>query len=228
MCSRCRPSYYVSSHNHGAVRVSTAQQQRFFSQAPPQKSQRRGNKADRGPLMNERLVKFLIEKSASPDAHGITVRFVQQHGDEKAKTEMVSLMRAVEVSTELGIDLIGINVEQDPPIIKALDYAKSMYKSEKTSKKSSSKATKEFKFKGTIADNDMLRKASDVIKYLKKGHNCQLTILSNAYARRKDPNCVENILKKLQEEVGDAAITGRIKTNAEKTNATIMLQPRKK
>jgi translation initiation factor IF-3 len=211
------------------VEATTAQQQRLFSQAPRQKSQRRGNKQDRGPLMNESLVKFLIKKSASPDANAVTVRFVLQNGDEKPKTEMVSLMRAVEVSTELGIDLVGINVEQDPPIIKALDYAKSQYKSEKTSKKSAgNKAMKEFKFKGTIADNDMLRKASDVIKYLKKGHNCQLTILSNAYARRKDPNCVENILKKLQEEVGDAAITGKIKSNPEKTNATLILQPRKK
>lgn len=227
--SNCHRSHNVTC----SVGQQQQQQQRFYSQSPllQQSQQRRSNKRqNRGPLMNEHLVKFLVQESASRDANGVEVRLVVQPSGagEKPQTSLVSLMEAVKVSNDLGYDLMAINVEQNPPTVKALDYAKMAFKANKKGSGGGGggkKSVKEFKFKGTIAENDMLRKTKNAIEYLKKGHNCQITILSNAHARRKDPDCIKNIMTRLQNEVGDAATTSKITTNLEGTSATLILQP---
>lgn len=204
------------------------EQRRFLSSRPSQQQQQwRPRQKPKGPLLNEHLVSFLLNKSKSSNANEIEVRLVVTTLDGgNSKPEVVSLMKAVEVSTELGVDLVGINVDQNPPVIKAQDYGKLAYQTEKgsSSKSGNSKPVKEFKFKGTIAEHDLARKVDDVVKYLKKGHNCQIQIRANGFARRKDPNIVENLWKRVQEEVVDLAIPGKIKTNPEKSQVNVLLQ----
>lgn len=208
------------------------QQQRFFS-SRQQNNNRRQKKG--GPPINEVLVSFLV-KSKACDASDIPVRLVaHREGDDKAPvTEVVSLLEAVNVSVELGVDLIGINMTQDPPILKAQDFDKLMYKTERSKSKSNSKnnssqkAVKEFKFKANIADHDFDRKVDNTLKYLKKGHSCVLTLTSNFPARRKNPNVVVDMVERLTVRLGGAAITGKVKLHPEKINASVVVQPNNK
>jgi translation initiation factor IF-3 len=139
-------------------------------------------------------------------------------------------MEAVQISANLDLDLVGINVEQSPPILKVLDHEKASYQSEKKSSGGGGKTkpTKEFKFKAGIAHNDFSRKASDVLKYLKKGHSCLLTITANAASRRQDPDGLDKLVQRLKDEIADAAIQGKFTTNPEMSHATMMLQPNNK
>lgn len=209
-------------------------QQRFFSSRQQNNNNNnRRQKKDKGPPINEVLVSFLV-KSKACDASDIPVRLVaHREGDDKAPvTEVVSLLEAVNISVELGVDLIGINMTQDPPIIKAQDFDKLMYKTERSKSKansnSSQKAVKEFKFKANIADHDFDRKVDNTLKYLKKGHSCVLTLTSNFPARRKNPNVVVDMVERLTVRLGGAAVTGKVKLHPEKINASVVVQPNNK
>ena len=56
--------------------------------------------------------------------------------------EVVSLLQAMETARDLDVDLIGIDLEQDPPVVKASDYTKLAYRALSKKQKSSNKAIK--------------------------------------------------------------------------------------
>ena len=120
---------------------------RLFSSKP---SRKQGGKHNSMPLMNQKLVQVLLRKG-SVQASELEVRLiVDKDGGASAESGVVSLVQAMEKSSELGVDLIGISLEQSPPVIKAQDYAKMAYKTEKKANKKGAsgraKPTKEFKF----------------------------------------------------------------------------------
>lgn len=77
------------------------------------------------------------------------VRLVIDEGPtQPSSIEVVSLLQAMETARDLDVDLIGINLNQDPPVVKAQDYTKLAYKaSNKKQTKSNKKPTKEFNFR---------------------------------------------------------------------------------
>ena len=75
---------------------------------------------------------------------------IDQARDEKSQISILSLKKAIEMSSALGVDLVGINLEQNPPVVKAVDYNKLLYKESKKSSSSGMKSSKEFKFKVRI------------------------------------------------------------------------------
>jgi translation initiation factor IF-3 len=76
---------------------------------------------------------------------------IDRQQGEPSKIEVVSLLRAMEISTELEVDLIGVQLHQDPPVVRAQDYNKMAYRSSKSKAENSSKnksnTMKEMKFR---------------------------------------------------------------------------------
>ena len=147
---------------------------------------------------------------------------------------------------------MGINLTQDIPVVKCVDYNKFLYQQ---SKKSSTpigstassigsgstststggdnsggkKSTKQFSFRAGIDDNDLQRKATNMIQYLLKGHACQVTITSNRRNLRSDGNVMVKTLERLKEIVGeDGSPQGGIKINEYGNRGTLLFQPNSK
>ena len=77
-----------------------------------------------------------------------------------------------------------------------------------------------------IAENDLDRKVNDIIRYLKKGHNCQLSVTSNGFNTKNDPNGVMNLIQGVLDQVKDVGVCEKgVKTNESGNRATLMLQP---
>lgn len=156
------------------------------------------------PLMNEHLIRLLLKRSKK-DAHSTEVRIVIDKGKgEKPNVEVMSIAEAIKVSVDLGVDLIAINIEQNPSVIKAIEVGKFLFQESKKKKGSMKvKQVKQFQFKAGIADNDLERKAGNMTSYLEKGHSCQVTITSNFRNLKADRDTMTTTLNRIKSLVGD-------------------------
>lgn len=101
--------------------------------------------------MNEDLIQVLIRRYDAAAAD-LMVRLVIDEGlKQPSSIDVVPLRQAMETALDLDVDLIGINLNQDPPVLKAQDYTKLAYRaSAKKQTKRDKKPTKEFKFRVSL------------------------------------------------------------------------------
>jgi translation initiation factor IF-3 len=194
--------------------------------------------------INEHLIRTLLNKTKNSTAESIQVRLLIDQGrDSKPIIEVMSLTDAIQVSSEQGVDLIGINLNQDVAVIKCQEYNKFLYQQNKKGSGDDgggaaakgpaggggNKSTKQYSFKAGIDDNDLERKATNMIEYLVKGHACQVTITSNRRNLKGDGNIIAKTLNRLKEIVGeDGNQQGTIKNNEWGNRGTLLLQPNSK
>lgn len=70
---------------------------------------------------------------------------------------------------------------------------------------------------------------NDVVRYLKKGHNCQLSVTANGFNMRTNPGGVKLLIEKVLEQVGDSGICDNgVKSNEEGNRAFFLLRPNSK
>jgi len=190
-------------------------------------SSRRQQAPEQG-LTNERLVASLVREADAASAEEIQVRMIVQK-TEGTTTEVVSLAKAIQTSVDLDHDLIGIALEQEVPVVKVDCLKRLAYKQSRKSsqnKKGQTLPEKEFRFKTGIEDNDLQRKVDNMIKYLDKGHNCQVSIRSTRRAMTKDEDAARIMANKvldLVSEVGE--LESKLKVNPSKTFARFLLKP---
>lgn len=105
------------------------------------------------------------------------VILITQDGINKGKflTKM-----ALQMAKESGLDLVQVSpsINNNPPVVKILDFNKLKYKQKKNVKhsKSSSNETKEIKFSPNIAEHDLNIKAKKVMEFLTKKHKVKIVL----------------------------------------------------
>ena len=205
--------------------------QRVFS------SRRRtqGVSKDSGLLANENLIKEIMSRhgsssSSTPDT--VQVRLVIDEGPGKpARVETVSLADAISISVERMTDLIGTEVEKNPPVIRATPLSKIEYKKEQAAKKnfSQGKQKKNFRFTAGIGDHDFERKVADMIKSLKQGLECEFTVFSKRNLLNQNASVGMDLVKRIQELVGDLAeLKKSPEVNEAGNNIRVVLERAKK
>ena len=99
---------------------------------------------------------------------------------EGRKPEIVPIERALEEARESALDLVEISPNQDPPVVKIIDYSRFIFDQKKRSKESKKKQKivhlKEIKLRPAIADNDYEHKIRQVIEFINKGDKVKFTI----------------------------------------------------
>jgi len=94
--------------------------------------------------------------------------------------QVISTIEALKMADDEGKDLILINENQEPPIVKIEDYSKFLYnleKMEKERKKNSIKSElKEIKLSCEIADHDLEIKAKKTKQFLTDGDKVKCVI----------------------------------------------------
>lgn len=222
-------AFHVDNKHSIPCRKFSSRPNNFGTKKSQQNRRKRQN--DDGPLVNEHLIRRLVEESTS-DADSIQIRLMVDRGrDTKPEVTVLTLTEAINVSVQEGKDLVSINIDQDIPVVKCIDYNKFMYERSKKSSSSSggNKPTKQFSYKAGIEDDDLQRKAKNMISYLLKGHPCQVTITSTRRNLNQDKNAIETTLGRLVELVGsDGSPQGNLKKNDYNNRGSLLFQPAKK
>ena len=93
---------------------------------------------------------------------------------------VLPLRDALAKAAELGLDLIEISPNANPPVCKVTDYGKHKYEQKKKDKEVKSKAkvteTKEAQVKIGTSTNDMNIKASKIALWLREGHRVKIDL----------------------------------------------------
>jgi len=85
----------------------------------------------------------------------------------------MSLQDALDLASELGLDLVEISPNADPPVCKVIDYSKFLYQQKKKQKELKAKQTKvvvkEIRFGPQTDDHDYNFKLKHAQKFLQDG-----------------------------------------------------------
>ncbi len=105
------------------------------------------------------------------------VRLVDEQG---RMVGIVPLEQALERARDLGLDLVEVAPQADPPVCKILDYGKFKYQQQKKAaearKKQKNIEVKEIKMRPTIDDNDYQIKVRKIRDFLQEGDKVKVTL----------------------------------------------------
>lgn len=105
--------------------------------------------------------------------NNITADPVRLVGDN-IEQGIISLKEAIEISEELGLDLVEISPKANPPVCKVVDYNKFLYDQKKKAKElkaNTNKAEiKEIRFGPNTDEHDIEFKTKHAMKFLGDGH----------------------------------------------------------
>ena len=103
-----------------------------------------------------------------------TVRVV----GEGIKSEVVTLNEAKKMANDMELDLIEINPNSNPPILKIANYEKMQYEAKKIAKKNAKQKqdTKEIQLSANIAVHDLETKVNSAKKFIEKGDNVRIVL----------------------------------------------------
>ena len=111
---------------------------------------------------------------------GIRAPQVRCLGPEGENFGVITIAEALSKARELGLDLIEISPNANPPVCKVTDYGKFKYEQKKKDKDIKSKAkvteTKESQVKIGTSDHDMHIKASKIAMWLREGHRVKIDL----------------------------------------------------
>jgi translation initiation factor IF-3 len=114
------------------------------------------------------------------------VRYSQVRLIGESEPRLMSSYEAFQLAKSQNLDLILINENQNPPIVKIADYQKYLYLQEKIEKeriRASKKEIKEIQLSCDIAENDLKTKANHAKKFLEKGD--KIKIVLSLHGRQK-------------------------------------------
>jgi translation initiation factor IF-3 len=111
---------------------------------------------------------------------GIRAREVRVIGPEGENVGVLPIREALEKAAALGLDLIEISPNANPPVAKITDYGKYKYEQKKKDKGVKAKAvvteTKVTQVKIGTSERDMHIKASKAAQWLREGHRVKVDL----------------------------------------------------
>jgi translation initiation factor IF-3 len=109
---------------------------------------------------------------------------------ENKNLGVLSIKDALEMAQNLGVDLIEISPNGNPPIGKLMDFGKYQYEASKKLKKAKAGAsrteTKSIQIKIGTGDHDLELKAKTASKWLKEGHRIKVELFLSGRAKYMD------------------------------------------
>ena len=185
------------------------------------------------PLMNEKLVKKIMDESVESSADNVDIRLViEKDPKTPPESEATTLSKAITKALDLGLDLVEIDSKKEMPVVRAVKYEAKMYRTSKEkakTQKDPSSIVKEFRFKAKIEDNDFSRKIKDVVDALKKGHKCKIsTRCPRRMVGPNNPAGAGEVIERVMSGIGSLGeATKPPDINQEKTQASVLLVPKK-
>jgi translation initiation factor IF-3 len=99
---------------------------------------------------------------------------------ENVTVDVYPVQQAIKIAQELGLDLVEISPNADPPVCKVVDYSKFKYEQKKKQKEIKSKALKvvikEIRFGPNTDEHDFNFKLKHAINFLQEGAKVKATV----------------------------------------------------
>lgn len=128
---------------------------------------------------------------------------------------------------EMGLDLVEVNPNVRPPVVKMTDYSKVRYaeqqKAKQARKTAKAQELKELKFRPTTDEHDLDVKLKQAEKFLSKGNKLKLTVQMRGRERGRAGSAVEVLEKIAGKLAGKARIIQS--PSVEGRLATMVLAP---
>ena len=106
-----------------------------------------------------------------------TIRLIDADGE---MVGVVSLREGLDMAAEVGLDLVEVSPNADPPVCKILDFGKYKYEAQKKKNEARKKQkvieVKEVKLRPSIDDNDYDVKMRAMRKFLTEGDKVKITL----------------------------------------------------
>jgi translation initiation factor IF-3 len=110
----------------------------------------------------------------------IRVREVRLIRDEGEQQGIMSTMEALNTARALGLDLVEVAPQANPPVVKIMDYGKFKFENEKKVRDSKKKQKllklKEIRMQPKIDDHDLDFKSKHVRDFLGEGNKVKVTV----------------------------------------------------
>ena len=131
------------------------------------------------------------------------VRLINQNGDNVG---IVSVMEALDMAREVGLDLLEISPQANPPVCKIMDYGK--WKYEESKKQSEAKKaqkvveTKELKIRPNIDVHDFQVKIKAAERFIEDGNKVKFTVRFKGREITNQDSGIQ-LLNRIKAELGD-------------------------
>jgi translation initiation factor IF-3 len=110
----------------------------------------------------------------------IRVREVRLIRDEGERQGILSTLEALEIARGLGLDLVEVAPQANPPVVKIMDYGKFKFENEKKVRDSKKKQKllklKEIRMQPKIDEHDLDFKSKHVREFLGEGNKVKVTV----------------------------------------------------
>jgi len=165
-----------------------------------------------GPRVNEQITK--------PE-----VRVVDADGE---MVGVISVQEGIEMAMEVGLDLVEVSPNADPPVCKILDYGKYKYEAQKKANEARKKqkviAIKEIKMRPGIDEHDYQVKMKNVRRFIEDGDKVKMTIRFRG-REMAHQNLGMDVLHRVRDEMEESAKVEQF-PRSEGRMMTMVLAPR--
>jgi translation initiation factor IF-3 len=101
-------------------------------------------------------------------------------GADGQQVGVVNTSRAIEMAVEIGLDLVEVSPNAEPPVCKLIDFGKFKYEAQKKANEARKKQKiidiKEIKLRPTIDDADYQVKMRSIRRFLEEGDKVKVTL----------------------------------------------------
>ncbi len=165
-----------------------------------------------GPRVNEQIT--------NPE-----VRVVDADGE---MVGIISVQEGIEMADEVGLDLVEVSPNADPPVCKILDYGKYKYEAQKKANEARKKQKviliKEIKMRPGIDEHDYQVKMRNVRRFIEDGDKVKMTIRFRG-REMAHQELGMNVLHRVRDEMEDLAKVEQF-PKAEGRMMTMVLAPK--
>lgn len=160
----------------------------------------------------------------------ITIKKTRLTGIDGKQIGIVHFNEALNKAAELGLDLVEISPNSEPPVCRIMDYGKFLYEKNKSTKEQKKKQkiihTKEIKFRPGTDEGDYQVKLRNIIKFLHEGNKIKITL------RFRGGELVHHqigvkILHRIRKELDNLIIVESFPNRIEGRQMTMLLAPKK-
>ncbi|MXP66215.1 translation initiation factor IF-3 [Pantoea sp. Nvir] len=156
---------------------------------------------------------------------------VRLTGVDGEQVGIVSLRRALEKAEEVGVDLVEISPNADPPVCRIMDYGKFLYEKSKSFKEQKKKQKvvhiKEIKFRPGTDEGDYQVKLRSLIRFLEEGDKAKITLRFRGREMAHQQIGME-VLKRVKEDLDELAVVESFPSKIEGRQMIMVLAPKKR
>lgn len=119
---------------------------------------------------------FKYQKKENPHKIDDFIRATTVRLVGEGTSDIVELSYALKQADSLNLNLVEINGQVNPPIVKIMDYKKFLYEQEKNKKNTKGPTTKEIQLTSNTGQNDIDVKMKKILEFLDKGHKVKIVM----------------------------------------------------